>query len=74
MSQYPARTWAEFGRPACGRWMGWSNGYQPYLVGMRVELSELGGLVQARFADGDCIRFDPGTPFRFAALEVTGAR
>jgi hypothetical protein len=70
VSQYPARTWDEFGRPACGRWMGWVNDDQPYLVGKRVELTEYGdSLVLARFSDGDRITFARGALFRFAALK-----
>jgi hypothetical protein len=65
-SEWPARTWDEHGRPGCGRWMGWANDAQPYLIGRRVELSAYAGLVLAEFSDGDRVRFEPGAPFRLA--------
>jgi hypothetical protein len=62
---WPARTWREHGRPRCGRWRGWLNDDQPYLVGMRVDLSDYGGgRVLAEFADGDRVVFDAAAPFR----------
>lgn len=70
MSEFPARTWDEHGRPACGRWMGWVSDDQPYLTGRRVELSAYGdALVLAEFADGDEVKFQAGTPFRLAPSE-----
>lgn len=73
MSQYPARTWVEHGRPVSGRWMGWANDDQPYLVGRRVTLSEFGdGLLLAEFPDGERIKFQPGALFRLAAIDAAG--
>jgi hypothetical protein len=70
-SPYPARTWAEYGRPAEAVWKGWLNDDQPYLVGGWVKLSEFGRdqrtgdyLVLADFPGGEQIRFTADTPVR----------